>query len=236
MKQTTFIIIIIYIIINLFIIWDLYPLWIDYKFRYIQQKSYLTNTYLDIDFTNLDNIIKSTGDFEGHIACSKSKISYINNILDKYKIRNVCEIGFNAGHSATLFLNHKRNINNLQSFDLCNHKYSESCIKYIKLKYKSRFNIKCGDSKITIPKYKGPKFDLVFIDGGHFDNMPYIDIQNTIKFLSKPGTLILLDDTHYSYIIKLFTNHTVDKAWNKFIKKGIIKPISSIRGLTLGRI
>ena len=95
---------------------DIYPLWDDYQFRYISQKSYITNTKLDDDFKILDNIVRKSADFEGHIGCSKYKIKFITNLLNKYNIKTVAEIGFNAGHSAALFLNHPRKIKFLKSF------------------------------------------------------------------------------------------------------------------------
>jgi len=123
-------------------------------------------------------------DFEGHIACSKSKINFINNILINYPIHNVSEIGFNAGHSAAIFLN-STNINNCTSFDLCTHTYSSMAKQYMKQKYKHRLTIICGNSQVTIPKYNSHRFDLVFIDGGHYNNVPYLDIQNSISYLCK---------------------------------------------------
>ena len=224
------------IIINIIIIIDLYPLWLDYKLRYFQKKSHISNSSLDHNFIYLDNLMEQSNDFEGHIGCSELKKKFIDNILNTYKISNMCEIGFNAGHSAALFLNHSSNIKYMLSFDICSHKYSKNCINYIKFLYKERFNIICGDSKDTVPNYKGIRFDLIFIDGSHFNNMPFIDIKNTIKYLAKPGSLILMDDIHYSHLISFFFNHTVDKAWNKYINLNIIKPISSIKGLSLGYV
>ena len=133
-----------------FIIYDLYPIWNDLKMRYILQKSFITNTSLDIHFNYLDTIIKNSGDFEGHIACSKNKLVFIQNILNKYNIKTIAEIGFNAGHSSALFL-HNEAIRSLCSFDLCNHAYSDKSIKYIKNTFKNRFKIVCGNSTKTVP-------------------------------------------------------------------------------------
>lgn len=221
-----------YIFISVLIIIDLYPLWDDFKSRYRLQKSYITNSPLDIHFKYLDSIIKKSVDFEGHTACSKNKIKFINNILDKYNIKNIAEIGFNAGHSTAIFLNNK-NINSVVSFDLGQHEYSQKCIKYIKNISKNRFSIVLGNSIETVPKYKGELFDLVFIDGGHYDNIPYLDIKNTIEYLSKKNTLLLIDDTFYSYIISIISKINVDKAVNHYIKINKIKLLSSIRGLSL---
>jgi len=126
------------LIISIFVIWDIYPLFLDYEFRYLLKTSIQKYKLLTYDFNNLDKIVHQTGDFEGHIGCSKYKIQFINNILDKYPINTVAEIGFNAGHSSIIFLNHPKNIDNVKSFDLCNHKYSQKTQKYIKNKFKKR--------------------------------------------------------------------------------------------------
>lgn len=221
------------LIIYGFIIIDLYPIWDDFNMRYIMKKSYKTNTSIDIHFNNLDTILNKSGDFEGHIGCSKNKINYILDILKKYNIKCVAEIGFNAGHSTSLFLDNK-NINKVISFDLCKHKYSKKCLQYIQKTFNNRFDIICGDSTITIPIYINKYvFDLIFIDGGHYDNIPFLDIQNTIRYLSNKNTLLLIDDTYYSFIINKLTKHTVDKAVFYYIKHNKIKKISSIPGLSL---
>ena len=128
------------------------------------------------------------------------------------------------------------NVQHLQSFDLCDHKYSRLTASYIKNVFKHKFVLTCGDSTKSVPKYRGEKYDLVFIDGGHYNDIPKQDIINTLTYLVKPGGLIMMDDTHYSYIIGFFTNHSVDKYWNKVIKDGRIKQIESIPGLSLGRV
>lgn len=221
--------------ILILIVLDLYPLLLDYELRFLLKKSSYHKPELNTDFKILDFIINSSNDFEGHIGCSKYKINFIQNILDNYNINSIAEIGFNGGHSAALFLNNKK-ILKLRSFDLCNHKYSKQCIIYIKNKFKDRFYISCGNSLDTIPQYTGLKFDMVFIDGGHYNNIPYLDTINTIKYLLKPNGYILMDDTFYSYIISLIKRNDVDKTWKLFVKNKIIKEIDSIRGLSFGKL
>ena len=178
--------------------------------------------------------MQKSDDFEGHIGCSEYKIQFVNNVLKKYPIKTVAEIGFNAGHSAIIFLNHPRKIQYLKSFDLCDHKYSTETQKYVKNKFKKRWSLVCGNSLKTIPKYQGPKFDLILIDGGHFGKVPYFDIANSLKYLAKRGSYILMDDTFYSYIVSIIKRTEVDKAWNKFIKNHKIKLLASIKGISLG--
>ena len=231
-----YLLIVLFLIIIL-LIWDLYPLWIDYRWRYLLQKSFHTGTSLDNHYEKLDLIIHQSGDFEGHIGCSKDKISFLTKIIKKYNPLNIAEIGFNAGHSSCLFMNTNPNCS-VTSFDLCNHKYSKKTQDYLKQNFPNRLKIICGDSTKTIPNfYTKKRFDLIFIDGGHENNIPYLDLKNSLKNLAKKGSLIIMDDTHYSFLVskwlKLKYTFTVDDAWLKFIDKDI-KEIDNIRGMSLG--
>jgi len=190
---------------------------------------------LDNHFNKLDNIMLNSGDFEGHIGLSRSKISFIQEILKMYDIKSIAEIGFNGGHSTAIFLQNPKT-ENVLSFDLCTHKYSTDAVSYIKRNFNNRFSIICGDSTKMIPKYNGNSFDLILVDGGHYDNIPFLDIKNSIKYLARSGTYILMDDTFYSFLISSISNHTVDETWKHFINIGKIKNIKSIRGLSLGYI
>ena len=254
---------VIIITVSIFIIWDMYPLWKDYKWRYLLQQSYQTGTSLDKHYQILDNIIHQTGDFEGHIGCSGDKIHFLSEIIKKYSPKRIAEIGFNAGHSSCLFLYSNPNCS-VTSFDLCEHKYSLETQDYIKQQFPNRLKIICGDSTQTVPNYKGDydddyddeygddygddyneeddynnnyRFDLIFVDGGHENNLPYLDLKNSLKNLAKKGSIIIMDDTHYSFLVtqwlKLKYTFTVDSAWEHFLGKNI-KQIGSIRGMSLG--
>lgn len=228
---------IITITISIFIIWDMYPLWKDYRWRYLLQQSYQTGTNLDKYYSILDNIIHQSGDFEGHIGCSRDKIQFLREITEKYHPKRIAEIGFNAGHSSCLFLYSVPN-STVTSFDLCEHKYSDKCQDYVRSQFPNRLNIICGDSTKTIPKLKKKyKFDLIFIDGGHENNLPYLDLKNSLQFLARKGSIIIMDDTYYSFLVtqwlKLKYTFTVDSAWQIFLGNKI-KHIHSIRGISAG--
>ena len=74
------------------------------------------------------------------------------------------EIGFNAGHSAELFL--KYTSAHVTSFDLGDHPYVTHAKEYIDAYYPGRHSLILGDSTVTVPKCIG-KYDIIFIDGGH---------------------------------------------------------------------
>ena len=232
---------IIILAISFFIIWDMYPLWKDYQWRYLLQKSFHTETGLDKHYQILDKIIHQTDDFEGHIGCSGDKIGFLKKIIKKYQPLNIAEIGFNAGHSSCLFLYSNPNCR-VTSFDLCEHKYSKKTQDYVKNQFPNRLKIICGDSTQTVPNYKDEdsdydSFDLIFVDGGHENNLPYLDLKNSLDNLANKGSLIIMDDTYYSFLVTqwlmLKYTFTVDSAWEHFLGKNI-KQIDSIRGMSLG--
>jgi predicted O-methyltransferase YrrM len=114
---------------------------------------------------------------------------------DRKNLR-IMEIGFNAGHSADLFL---KNINSrLISFDINDHKYVEVAKKCIDFLYPGRHLLITGDSRQSVPKFmevypEEAHFDVIFIDGGHDYDIAKSDLDNCLKMASE-NTLIIMDD------------------------------------------
>jgi len=108
----------------------------------------------------------------------------------------VMEIGFCAGHSALIMFLANPKIK-LTVFDLAFHAYTRPCYEYIKIRFITS-QIYSGDSRKGVPvfirDYPGHKFDLIHIDGSHDENYFKVDYFNS-KIVSKPGTLIIFDDS-----------------------------------------
>jgi len=116
---------------------------------------------------------------------------------------NLVEVGFNGGHSAALFFHANPDIN-LLSFDLCDHRYTELCLDYLKTKYRIEF-IK-GDSIQTIPQHQNhSKYDMIHIDGGHGKNICSSDILNCKMFADEQSFLVI-DDTYLQGIREAINN------------------------------
>lgn len=114
----------------------------------------------------------------------------------------ICEIGFNAGHSALLLLAGVPKTQNVQFtiFDINEHKYTTPCFNYLKTKFQNiNFDFICGDSTIELPKFLTANdvkytFDVVHVDGGHTEYCIRNDLANADKLVRNEG-YIIVDDT-----------------------------------------
>ena len=132
-------------------------------------------------------------------------------------IESIIEIGFNAGHSAALWLMLNEKIK-YYGIDLATDEYMKSCASFMKDKFGDRFNLFIGDSRTemqSIDKKINQEIDLIHIDGGHSYELADVDLSNSINISKKLNTsFILLDDTD---------DFRVRAAANKYIIKGLLQ-------------
>ena len=126
------------------------------------------------------------------------------------------EIGFNAGHSSLLYLLANPS-SKLTIFDICEHKYTLPCFKYLQSVFPNRLEIFPGDSTKTVPEFSinnpNTKFDLIHIDGAHFGSIANKDFYNSLPLASD---IIVWDDTQMK---------TLNDLLNGYIKKGLVSEI-----------
>jgi predicted O-methyltransferase YrrM len=174
----------------------------------------------------LNPVINKTGEhLEGNIfTIGKIDFSFLFHrkcvnisLLSQNKdIKNIMEIGFNAGFSTLLML-FSNPLAKITCYDLGEHSYTMPCFKIIKKTFGDRVNLILGDSTKTVPNDKN-KYDLIHIDGGHSTYVATQDIENSYN-KSKPGTIFIFDD----YI--LFPNLHI--LWNSYIRKYSLKNLDS---------
>ncbi len=125
--------------------------------------------------------------------------------------KKICEIGFNAGHSAMLMLlaNTNKHVE-FTIFDIGHHKYTKPCFEYMKQAFSHvQFEYVEGDSTVVMPDWIKLEirntYDLVHVDGGHSEYCASNDMKNADSLL-KPGGIMIIDDTDAPQI-----NNLVDK-------------------------
>ena len=162
--------------------------------------------------------------------------------LSKGSNIHVMEIGFNAGHSAEIFLKNNDSLI-LTSFDLGTHDYLSPAKEYIDLTYPNRHSLILGDSMLTIPKYidanPDKTFDIIFIDGGHDYTIANADLENC-RGLANKDTIVIMDDTMYTP--KWENTYTVGPTltWVEHVNNGTITEINKVdycegRGMSWGK-
>jgi len=143
-----------------------------------------------------------------------NKSRNISDLLLNKNIKNVMEIGFNAGFSTLLMLLTNPNMS-IMCFDLGEHKYTLPCYEKLKETFGNRINIIIGDSTKTI-KNINDTYDLIHIDGGHTTKVANCDIINSIR-LSKQGTILIMDD---------YNSDNLHKLWDSYIDNYDLKSLN----------
>lgn len=109
----------------------------------------------------------------------------------------ICEIGFNAGHSAMLLLL-ASSATTFTVFDIGHHRYTQPCLNYIEHIFPHvAFEYIVGDSTLTMPTQmegRQETYDLVHVDGGHSEFCATSDMKHA-DILLKPGGIMVVDDT-----------------------------------------
>ncbi len=147
----------------------------------------------------------------------------LQNFLDTHpEITRIGEIGFNVGMSCAAMLTVRDDIK-VYSFDIGHHSYIQKQKNIIDECFPDRHVLIIGDSTKTLPLLydlnPNNLFNFIFIDGGHTDPVPYIDMKNSLKLL-KPGGYMCIDD----YCIKWGSNGVI-QAYHKIIEEKLVEPL-----------
>jgi predicted O-methyltransferase YrrM len=177
---------------------------------------------------------------EGYVT--ERQQARIPELLKEYAphAKRIMEIGFNAGHSADLFLRTNPDAQ-VVSFDIGMHNYVRQGKDYIDAKYPGRHTLVLGDSTQSVPEYKTDEpFDVIFIDGGHSYDVASADVANC-KRLAHANTLVIMDDTIRQRLewVRHF-NVGPNKAWLDAIEAQEVEDLGFVdltkgRGMSWGR-
>jgi predicted O-methyltransferase YrrM len=192
---------------------------------------------------SITNFLNSRGfhTFEGYSQQVPNQVKDIITLSRDSNI-DIMEIGFNAGHSAEIFLQNNPSLT-LTSFDLGRHDYLSTAKEYIDKVYPNRHRLILGDSTVTVPKYINDNpdktFDVIFIDGGHDYSIANADLENCKKLANK-DTIVIMDDTIYTNGWEREWTHGPTKTWLEHLNNGTIIEMNRVdyspgRGMTWGK-
>jgi predicted O-methyltransferase YrrM len=189
------------------------------------------------EYLNSKNFIS----FEGYSQQIQQQVHDLIQLTNAPNI-NVMEIGFNAGHSAEVFLKNNSKLT-LTSFDLGLHDYVAPAKNYIDETYPNKHTLILGDSRTTIPNFfennKHTKFDIIFIDGGHDYDIANADIINCAHLAHK-DTIVILDDVVFKKEWKKGYTIGPTQTWTEQLEQNKIielnrKCYCDGRGMTWGK-
>jgi len=155
---------------------------------------------------------------EGTIASSEKAHSMYFNVARGPTVKNICEIGFNAGHSAAIYLNANPQAK-LYSFDIAQFKYTVGNLHLMKELFPDRFEFILGPSENAVPEFHQSrpdvKCDVISVDGDHSTEGTFADLVNMRKMASCRNW-VLMDDAGWN---------STNTAWQRAKDEGIITQV-----------
>jgi len=165
---------------------------------------------------DLADRLNSDGDYSNSFNEIILNLTTIRDVCKIVRPKNILEIGFNRGASATMWLLHSKA--KLTSIDT---KIPKVSVNTLNKNFKDRLSTIEMNSQDIIkdkPEWIG-SFDLVFIDGDHRKEMIVKDINTALKLNPK---YILFDD--YYHIAHM---HEMQRIINEYVKENIIEIIKN---------
>ena len=140
-------------------------------------------------------------------------------------IKTVCETGFNAGHSAFMWLNANPDLV-VYSFDIDMHNYTRPMVYQLQSMFPGRLHLTYGDSRNSIPHFRWEcpevQCDLVIVDGGHHADIPAWDLDNFRYMVPRNrDNLVILDDWPGRWDVNL----TIGNMWRERVKGRWVKEL-----------
>jgi predicted O-methyltransferase YrrM len=174
--------------------------------------------------------------FEGYSQQVPGQVKDLIELVKSDSVKNIMEIGFNAGHSAEIILQNNKNAK-LVSFDLGVWAYTLVGKEYIDATFPGRHTLILGDSVTKVPAFtlENPnvKFDIIFIDGGHDYSVANSDLENCINMAHK-DTIVILDDTMFIKEWVQSYNEGPNRVWTEHLESNKLVEISR-KNYTFGR-
>lgn len=149
------------------------------------------DAYPSTDLESRTNMFRGMG----NIFEVPRQVMFVSAAASLPGVRLIGEIGFNAGHSAitALWSNEDATLVFFDSQDL---DWSNQSLSFVSRIYPHRIDRVKGPSQITLPRFAANdarKLDMLFVDGIHSGDTPYLDIVNG-RLASRPHAYVMIDD------------------------------------------
>lgn len=139
---------------------------------------------------------------EGHSGTLTFERWLYATIASQRWVKTICEVGFNGGHSALLWLAANPRARVIM-FDLGAHGYVQRGLEWLQkrpeLNATRRLSLVLGSSTETVPRYARDfpltKCDVISIDGGHTYDLARQDLRNFASLAQRCCTVGFIDDT-----------------------------------------
>ncbi len=162
--------------------------------------------------------------YEGYSGQIPEESLILARAVSSTNIKDVLEIGFNAGHSAVTLLANNPHCN-VTSIDLGWHPYTKYGKQYVDIAFPGRHKLLIGDStKVVLEQalaLEGKKYDLIFIDGGHDFPIAKHDLVCS-QLLAHTKTILLMDDVVENKENITGWSQGPTSAWNLSVEAGVV--------------
>mmetsp|Transcript_74 Transcript_74/g.232 ORF Transcript_74/g.232 Transcript_74/m.232 type:complete len:372 (+) Transcript_74:294-1409(+) len=150
----------------------------------------------------------------GHITVGEAL--RLQNIASGIGVRVVCEVGFNAGHSAAAVLLAGRE---LVTIDINSDAYVKKAAALLRAMFPGKLEFMLMDSKeaLGVLKKRGVGCDLIRIDGSHIGGMAAADLA-AAQLINSGPRLVWMDDVGCSNWNCLEPS----KAWQDAVGRGLV--------------
>jgi hypothetical protein len=116
----------------------------------------------------------------------------------------------------------------LLSFDLGHHSYVQGSRKFLDETFPGRLELVLGSSLDTVPQFAkdhpGYVCDVLHIDGGHYGEVPYLDLVN-MKVMARNHSVVLIDDAICNPV---YCKEIKENAWDRMKTEGAIEEWSCV--------
>ncbi len=162
--------------------------------------------------------------YQGYSQQIPAQVERLRALTLERRPRRILEIGFNAGHSAEIFLSTTPD-SLLVSFDLGHVPAVVVGKEHIDATFPGRHTLVVGDSTASVPAFTALapdiRFDLIFIDGGHTYDIARADILNCAA-LAGESCVVMVDDTIFTPAWEQHYTIGPTKAWTEAVQAGSV--------------